>query len=67
MPWSLLWRMLMSSLLCTGSDPPWGADHWIPADPRFTHAIDLVKYIRSNPEFKDYFCIGVAGTKSSIV
>lgn len=30
-------------------------------DERFTHAVDLVSYIRSTPEFADSFCIGVAG------
>ncbi|KDQ07246.1 hypothetical protein BOTBODRAFT_120303 [Botryobasidium botryosum FD-172 SS1] len=44
-----------------GMYPPHGSDHWIPADPRFVHAADLVAYIRSIPEYADYFCIGVAG------
>lgn len=42
-------------------DPPRGSEFWLPIDPRFTHAIDLVKYIKSNPEFADFFCVGVAG------
>ena len=41
-------------------DPPRGSEHWIPTDPRFQHGVDLVRYIKSNPEFAD-FCVGVAG------
>lgn len=44
---------------CT--DPPRGKEEWIPSDPRFTNAIDLVRYIRSAPEYASHFCIGVAG------
>ena len=43
------------------SDPPRGEEYWIPTDPRFKHAVDLVSYIRSSPEFSDTFSIGVAG------
>jgi len=42
-------------------DPPRGQEEWIPIDSRFEHSIDLVKYIRSSPEFSSHFCIGVAG------
>ena len=42
-------------------DPPRGEEYWIPTDPRFKHAVDLVSYIRSGPEFSDTFSIGVAG------
>ena len=42
-------------------DPPRGQESWIPIDPRFKHAIDLITYIRSTPEFSSDFCIGVAG------
>ena len=42
------------------SDPPRGKEHWIPTDPRFQHGVDLVKYIKSTPEFAD-LCVGVAG------
>ena len=42
-------------------DPPRGAEYWIPTDSRFTHAEDLVSYIRSHNEHTKYFCIGVAG------
>ncbi|KAH8928371.1 MTHFR-domain-containing protein [Atractiella rhizophila] len=41
------------------SDPPRGEESWIPSDPRFQHAIDLVKYLKEHHD--DYFCIGVAG------
>ncbi|KAG5645575.1 hypothetical protein DXG03_005713 [Asterophora parasitica] len=42
------------------TDPPRGQEEWIPIDPRFQHAIDLVKFIRESPEFSSEFCIGVA-------
>lgn len=42
-------------------DPPRGAEAWIPADPKFTSALDLIKYIKGSPNFKDQFCVGVAG------
>jgi hypothetical protein len=39
-------------------DPPRGSEHWLPTDPRFTHARDLVAYIgETHPDL----CIGVAG------
>ncbi|TDL24992.1 MTHFR-domain-containing protein [Rickenella mellea] len=47
------------NILALRGDPPRGEEYWIPTDPRFTHAIDLVKYIKSSPEFSD-FCVGVA-------
>lgn len=43
-------------------DPPRGQEEWIPVDPSFTNAVDLVKYIRSSSEFSSHFCIGVAGS-----
>ncbi|GJJ12515.1 hypothetical protein Clacol_006758 [Clathrus columnatus] len=42
-------------------DPPRGTEHWIPTDPQFVHAQDLVEYIRASDEFSKQFCIGVAG------
>lgn len=42
------------------ADPPRGEEDWIPTDPRFTHAVDLVTYIKTNPEFSSSFCVGVA-------
>ncbi|KAG5638981.1 hypothetical protein H0H81_008201 [Sphagnurus paluster] len=41
-------------------DPPRGQEAWIPMDPTFQHGIDLVKFIKSSPEFSSEFCIGVA-------
>ncbi|KAI0293541.1 methylenetetrahydrofolate reduct [Russula brevipes] len=50
----------IQSILALRGDPPRGEEYWIPTDPRFTHALDLVSYIRSSPEFSDTFCLGVA-------
>ena len=47
------------------TDPPRGQEHWIPTDPRFTHAVDLVKFIKTTPEFASDFCVGVAGLSLS--
>lgn len=44
-------------------DPPRGKEEWIPSDPRFTRATDLVSYIRSVPDYSSWFCIGVAGNR----
>lgn len=44
------------------TDPPRGSEEWLPIDPNFVHGVDLVKYIRSNPEYSPHFCVGVAGT-----
>ncbi|KAG8856825.1 hypothetical protein FRB91_000324 [Serendipita sp. 411] len=48
------------NILALRGDPPRGEDHWIPSDPRFISGLDLVKFIKSTPEFRDYFCVGVA-------
>ncbi|KAF7980152.1 hypothetical protein HWV62_39605 [Athelia sp. TMB] len=50
----------IETILALRGDPPRGEEEWAPADPAFTHAVDLVKYIRSSPEFSSHFCIGVA-------
>ena len=42
-------------------DPPHGSEYWIPTDPDFAQAIDLVRYIKTHPEFASHFCVGVAG------
>jgi methylenetetrahydrofolate reductase (NADPH) len=47
--------------MCRLLDPPRGEEYWIPTDPRFTHAVDLISYIRSSPEFSNAFSLGVAG------
>jgi len=48
----------VESILALRGDPPRGEEHWIPTDPRFTHGVDLVSYIKSTPEFS-HFCVGV--------
>ena len=47
-------------------DPPHGSEYWIPTDPDFAQAIDLVRYIKTHPEFASHFCIGVAGECSGL-
>ena len=47
------------------SDPPRGDEDWFPADPRFSHAIDLVKHIKTTGEFSSQFCVAVAGVCST--
>ncbi|RDX56378.1 MTHFR-domain-containing protein [Lentinus brumalis] len=49
----------IENILALRGDPPRGAEHWIPTDSRFQHGVDLVRYIKSTPEFAD-FCVGVA-------
>ncbi|KAI0042689.1 methylenetetrahydrofolate reduct [Auriscalpium vulgare] len=51
----------IQNIMALRGDPPRGEEYWIPTDPRFAHAADLVSYIRSHPEFSDAFSIGVAG------
>jgi len=50
----------IENILALRGDPPRGQEEWIPIDPGFKHSIDLVKFIRSSPEFSSHFCIGVA-------
>ena len=47
------------NILALRGDPPRGQANWTKIETGFSHAIDLVKYIRQ--EYGDYFCIGVAG------
>jgi len=47
------------NILALRGDPPEGAKTWTATEGGFSHAVDLVKYIRAN--YGDYFCIGVAG------
>ncbi|KAI9473683.1 MAG: methylenetetrahydrofolate reductase-domain-containing protein [Benjaminiella poitrasii] len=47
------------NILALRGDPPRGHEYWTPVDSEFSHAIDLVRYIRQH--YDDYFCIGVAG------
>ncbi|KZV87402.1 MTHFR-domain-containing protein [Exidia glandulosa HHB12029] len=50
----------IQNILALRGDPPRGAEYWIPTDPQFNHASDLVAAIRSSPEFSQHFCVGVA-------
>ncbi|KAJ3753266.1 methylenetetrahydrofolate reductase-domain-containing protein [Lentinula raphanica] len=50
----------IENILALRGDPPKGKEEWMPVDTNFQHAIDLVKYIRSHPDFSSSFCIGVA-------
>ncbi|KAJ3130205.1 hypothetical protein HK098_005452 [Nowakowskiella sp. JEL0407] len=47
------------NILALRGDPPRGQYKWTAVEDGFTHAIDLVKYIKKN--YGDYFCISVAG------
>jgi methylenetetrahydrofolate reductase (NADPH) len=40
-------------------DPPRGATDWVAVENGFSHAVDLVKFIKE--KYGDFFCIGVAG------
>ncbi|KEP53927.1 methylenetetrahydrofolate reductase [Rhizoctonia solani 123E] len=51
----------VSTVLALRGDPPRGEEYWIPTDPRFQHAEDLVTYIKQHPTFASHFCVGVAG------
>ncbi|CEJ05016.1 Putative Methylenetetrahydrofolate reductase [Rhizopus microsporus] len=55
----------IQNILALRGDPPRGHEYWTPIDNQFTHAIDLVKYIRQ--QYGDTFCIGVAGYPESHV
>ncbi|TFK54614.1 MTHFR-domain-containing protein [Heliocybe sulcata] len=50
----------IQNILALRGDPPRGEEYWIPTDPRFTHGVDLVSYIRSSAEFSSSFSVGVA-------
>lgn len=50
----------IQNILALRGDPPRGAEYWIPTDPQFNHASDLVAAIRASPEFSQHFCVGVA-------
>ncbi|KAG0226223.1 hypothetical protein BGW42_003817 [Actinomortierella wolfii] len=47
------------NILALRGDPPRGQEEWVSCDNGFSHASDLVAYIREN--YGDYFSIGVAG------
>lgn len=47
------------NILALRGDPPRGQEHWEACENGFSHAIDLVRYIRQ--QYGDYFGIAVAG------
>lgn len=47
------------NILALRGDPPTGSSEWVPIEDGFSYAVDLVKFIKK--EYKDEFCIGVAG------
>ncbi|ORZ13542.1 methylenetetrahydrofolate reductase-domain-containing protein [Absidia repens] len=49
----------IQNILALRGDAPRGHEYWTPIENGFTHAVDLVRYIRQ--QYGDYFCIGVAG------
>ncbi|KAF8343930.1 MTHFR-domain-containing protein [Cantharellus anzutake] len=51
----------IKNILALRGDPPRGSEYWIPADPGFVHAIDLVRYIKTHNDYASHFCVGVAG------
>lgn len=50
---------VLLSITCQLSDPPNGAEDWIPPADGFSYGSDLVEHIRD--KYGDYFVIGVAG------
>jgi len=48
----------LCNILALRGDPPANASEWTATEGGFSHAVDLVRFIRK--EFGDYFCIGVA-------
>ncbi|KAI7869316.1 methylenetetrahydrofolate reductase-domain-containing protein [Spinellus fusiger] len=49
----------IQNILALRGDVPRDQEYWTPCNNGFSHAVDLVKYIRER--HGDYFCIGVAG------
>merc|ERR1719197_1649982 len=48
----------LCNILALRGDPPANASEWTATEGGFSHAVDLVRFIRK--EFGDYFCIGIA-------
>jgi methylenetetrahydrofolate reductase (NADPH) len=48
----------LCNILALRGDPPANAAEWTATEGGFSHAVDLVRFIRK--EFGDFFCIGVA-------
>ncbi|ORX74075.1 MTHFR-domain-containing protein [Linderina pennispora] len=49
----------VQNILALRGDTPRGSEYWTACDGGFSHAADLVRYVRQ--KYGDYFCIGVAG------
>lgn len=49
----------VENILALRGDPPKGQDHFVAADNGFTHANEIVEFIKD--KFGDYFSLGVAG------
>jgi methylenetetrahydrofolate reductase (NADPH) len=49
----------IQNILALRGDPPRGQENWTKVENGFSHAVDLVKYIRQ--QYGDYFCVAVAG------
>merc|ERR1719454_2312037 len=48
----------LCNILALRGDPPANAAEWTATEGGFSHAVDLVRFIRK--EFGDFFCIGIA-------
>jgi methylenetetrahydrofolate reductase (NADPH) len=46
------------NILALRGDPPRGEEYFVPNSADFSHAVDLVKYIKA--QYGDWFCVGVA-------
>lgn len=46
------------NILALRGDPPRGEEYFVPNSADFSHAVDLVKYIKK--QYGDWFCVGVA-------
>merc|ERR1712216_191638 len=51
----------IKNIVALRGDPPKGQERWEVTEGGFACALDLVKYMKSIPEYKDYFSIQVAG------
>ncbi|KAJ2132389.1 methylenetetrahydrofolate reductase (NAD(P)H) met13 [Coemansia sp. RSA 921] len=49
----------IQNILALRGDPPRDAEYWTACEGGFSHAVDLVRYIRE--KYGSYFCVGVAG------
>merc|ERR1712137_116617 len=51
----------IKNIVALRGDPPKGQERWEVTEGGFACALDLVKYMKGNPEYADYFSIQVAG------